>query len=665
MIGLSLRLMRTALIAALASSLSAAAGASAPPSPLTPDISPARPWRQPGQDYELREAMIPMRDGVRLYTIIIIPSGAQQAPILLTRTPFNASGRMIGRGAAHVADLLAPNEAPFLADGYIRVFQDVRGKNRSEGEYVVARPARGPLNASDVDHATDAYDTIAWLVSQVPQSNGRVGMIGSSYDGLTAAMALLDPHPALKAVAAENPMLDGWMGDDWFHHGAFRQITFDFIGALLTAKGFGPPLTRLEADDYTAFLRAGSASGVAEAAGLDEHPFWRKLSQHPAYDGYWQGQALDQLLASKPLSVPTLWVGALWDQEDPWGAVHGYSALETKDARNDMNFLVLGPWRHGGMTGDGSALGPLKFDGDTALEYRLEMLKPFLDGHLKTDAPKASLAPVSAFETGANQWRTLQSWPAGCVKECSGKPARLYLRAGGRLAFDPPTDGENTADHYVSDPANPVPYVARPISGEDPIQWRSWLSGDQSFVAGRPDVLTYVTPQLTSTVRVRGAPVVNLFASTSGSDADWVVKVIDVYPDPSSSSAAGGKQVMVSAEIFRGRYRQSFDKGVAIKPGKIERYRFALPNLSHAFLPGHRIMVQVQSSWFPLYDRNPQTFVDNIFFAPPEAYRAATQSIAHSRAHPSAIELPLVSPSEPIAAGHAAGSTLSRAGTSQ
>lgn len=647
MTGWRWRIGAAALLGPTMATLIAAPTPAATP-PLTPDIAPARSQRRPapvdipsppvrrqaGQDYTVREVMIPMRDGVSLFTVIIVPSGSRSAPVLLTRTPFDARGRMIRPGAMRVADLLPPSEAVFVTDGYIRVFQDVRGKHRSQGEYVVARPARGPLNASGVDHATDAYDTIDWLVAHVPESGGRVGLIGSSYDGFTAAMALLDPHPALKAVAPLNPMIDTWMGDDWFHHGAFRQITFDFISALLTTKGFGESLPRVGDDDYAGFLQAGSAGGVAQAAGLQDHPFWRKLTEHPAYDAYWQAQALDRLLAARQPTVPTLWVGALFDQEDPWGAVHGYEALERGDRRNDRNFLVLGPWRHGGMNGDGSALGPLRFDGDTARRFRTVMLKPFLDQYLKPGGPPASLPPVTAYETGANEWRALQAWPTACLQACADVAKPLYLHGGGRLSFHRPQDRAGAADHYVSDPANPVPSAVRPVSGQNPAQWQTWLVADQRFAAQRPDVLSYATPPLTSTVRVRGAPIANLYAATTGTDADWVVKVIDVHPET-------GRQTIVAAEIFRARYRERFDTAKPIAPGKVERYRFALPHVSHAFLPGHRIMVQVQSSWFPVYDRNPQTFVENIFLAPPQAYRAATQSIARSEAHPSAVELPL------------------------
>jgi uncharacterized protein len=639
------RILPAAALAALALSFTAQAQppAPGPTHPMTPDI-PAK-FERPtaGDDYVKRVHMIPMRDGVKLYTVLIIPKGTRDAPILLTRTPYNAKSNAERTVSPYAVATGSQMDEPFLADGYIRAYQDVRGKYESEGDYVLTRPLRGLLNNTAVDHSTDAWDTIEWLVKNTPETNGRVGVIGSSYPGFTAAMALINPHPALKAAVPQSPMIDGWMGDDWFQNGAFRQVNMDWMVRQLTVKKAGDAIARQSYDDYDNFLRAGSAGAFGARIGLDQVPAWRKITEHPAYDAFWQEQALDRILARQPLTVPTLWVGALWDQEDIYGALHAYRAMEGKDTRNDMNFLALGPWRHSGVNYEQRQLGPhLKLPGDTATEFRLRVLKPFLDRHLKTGGPPADIPPVFIFETGTLQWRSLPKYPLACDDGCEAKLRPLYLQPGLGLSFDRPSGGRGH-EEYVSDPAKPVPYVPRPVRSDNPDQWRFWLVSDQRHVDGRPDVLTFVSEPLKAPLKVAGEPVVNLFASTTGTDADWVVKLIDVYPDVvPSDTAMGGYQLPIALEIFRGRYRDSFEKPSPIPPNRVQRYRYALPPVNHVFLPGHRIMVQVQSSLFPLYDRNPQTYVDNIFFATPADFRKATQRIHHSAAAPSAIELPVV-----------------------
>src|SRR3984957_1496447 len=335
-----------------------------------------------GYDYVKREVMISMRDGVKLYTVIVIPKGARNAPIVLTRTPYNASKRLARNDSPHLLAVLPMSDGVFGADGYIRVFQDVRGKYKSEGEYVMTRPVRGPLNLSATDHVTDAYDTIDWLVKNTPESNGRVGMLGSSYEGFTVVMALLDPPPALKVAAPESPMVDGWMGDDWFHYGAFRQVNLDYFSGQTAARSAGATIPRTGYDDYTNFLQKGSAGDFARYGGLDQLPFWRKVDEHPAYDAFWQGQALDKIMAAQPLKVPTMWLQGLWDQEDMWGDLHSYQAMEGRDSGNNRNYLVMGPWRHSQVNYGGSELGALKFDGDTALQFRRDVLKPLFDQYL-------------------------------------------------------------------------------------------------------------------------------------------------------------------------------------------------------------------------------------------------------------------------------------------
>jgi len=613
--------------------------------PLTPDIP--RKFDEPtaGYDYVKRDVMIPMRDGVKLHTVIVIPKGAKNAPIILTRTPYNASSRIQRNRSSSMLATLPLADEVFAADGYIRVYQDVRGKYGSEGEYVMTRPLRGPLNSSRVDHSTDAYDTIEWLIKNVPESNGKVGMLGSSYEGFTVVMALVNPHPALKVAAPMSPMVDGWMGDDWFHFGAFRQVNLDYFTDQTSVKGAGSDIVRQGYDDYENFRRAGSAGDFAKAAGLDQLPWWRKISEHPAYDAFWQGQALDKTMAAQPLTVPTMWIQGLWDQEDMWGAIHSYMATESKDARNDKNFLVMGPWRHSQVNVEGPSLGPLKWDGDTALQFRRDVLKPFFDQYLKDGAPKANTPPVFIYNTGENHWDRLPSWPLACANGCGTKPKKLYLSGGFGLTFTAPpaSPGAATYDEYVSDPAKPVPYIPRPVHFDDAEAWRRWLVTDQRSAVDRPDVLSYVTPPLTEAVRISGAPVVNLVASTSGTDSDWVVKLIDVYPDEyPSQPEMGGYQLGIAMDIFRGRYRESFEKPAAIPANRPLPYSFILPTANHVFLPGHRIMVQIQSSWFPLYDRNPQTFVPNIFFAKPQDYVKATQRIYRGGDTASFIDLPVV-----------------------
>jgi putative CocE/NonD family hydrolase len=636
--------------------------AGAPPAgkPAPPAMYPGLPSETPAHftpatgafDYTQREAMIAMRDGVKLFTVILVPRGAKGAPILLTRTPYNA-GEMTGRDhSGHLGPSLQgyDNATDVIVDGgYIRVIQDVRGKYKSEGDYVMNRPLHGPQNPTPVDHATDTYDTIDWLVKNVPETNGKVGIIGISYDGFLPLMALVHPHPALKVSVPMNPMVDGWMGDDWFHNGAFRQIGIDYIHDQEATRDNDIKWWRTHFDDYDTFMEAGSAGELGRRHGMEQIGFWNKIVQHPSYDAFWRDQAVDKVLAKEPLVVPTLLVHSLWDQEDIYGAIAVYKALAPKDTHHDKVFLVLGPWHHGQEIGDGSALGPVKFGSDTALAFRREILRPFLDRYLKDGkdgAPGADIAPVNAFETGTNTWRKLPAWPAGCASGCTIKPTPLYLNAGARAELVAPRAGGAAFEEYVSDPARPVPFRSRPIqpsSYEGNAAWRTWLVTDQREASGRTDVATFVSDVVTAPVKIAGQPVANLYASTSGTDADWVVKVIDVYPDEvAADPAMGGYQLMISADIFRGRYRESFDTARPIPAGKPLPYRFNLPSANHVFLPGHRIMVQIQSSWFPLYDRNPQTFVPNIFWAKPTDYRKATQRIYHTPDQASFVELPVV-----------------------
>ena len=600
-------------------------------------------------DHVRRDVMVPMRDGVKLHTVILVPKGAHGAPILLTRTPYNATELTSHAPSTRLGPVLQgyDNAVDVIVEGgYIRVVQDVRGKYGSEGDYVMTRPLRGPLNPTAVDHATDTWDTIDWLVKNVPETNGRVGILGISYDGFLPLMALVNPHPALKVSVPMNPMVDGWVGDDWFHNGAFRQQMMPYVYEQEATRGSEAKWWTAHHDDYDTYLEAGSAGQLGRSRGLEQVGFWRKLLEHPSYDAFWREQALDRVLAEQPLKVPVMLVHSLWDQEDVYGAPAVYAAIEPKDTANDKVFLVIGPWHHGQMIDDGSSLGALRFDSDTALHFRQQILRPFLDQYLKDGAPKADLAPVTAFETGTNAWRRLPAWPAGCASGCAVRPTPLYLRAGLKLGFQAPEAGGSAFEEYVSDPAKPVPFRARPIQpvGYDAERtWPRWLVDDQREASGRPDVVAFVSDVLEAPVKVSGRPVANLVASTSGTDSDWVVKLIDVFPDQvAAPPRMGGYQLAVSMDIFRGRYRESLESPKALTPGEPLLYRFALPTANHVFRPGHRVMVQIQSSWFPLYDRNPQTFVPSIFWAKPEDFRKATQRVYHAPGRASFVELPLV-----------------------
>lgn len=616
------------------------AGVSALPSETPANFVPVKD----SFDYVRREVMIPMRDGVKLLTVIIIPKGIKNAPILLTRTPYNAKVLSTHSESTHLGPTLYgyDNAEDIIQEGgYIRVLQDIRGKYNSEGDYVLGRPIVGPLNKTTVDHATDTYDTIDWLVKNIPESNGKVGILGISYDGLLSLMALVNPHPALKVAVPMNPLVDGWIGDDWFHNGAFRQQMMPYIYEQVGTRKNEELWWTNHFDDYDVYLRAGSAGELGRQHGLEQIGFWNKILAHPAYDSFWQQQALDKILAAQAIKIPVMLVHSLWDQEDIYGDIAVYNALKQKTDSKDKLFLVMGPWYHGQEIRDGSSIGKVKFNSDTALYFRKQILHPFLDQYLKDNMPKANVSAISAFETGTNTWQHLSELPAT-------KSTPLYLSAGMVANFVPPKPKTAPYDEYISDPAKPVPFRARPVRpvGHDiyrGLTWPEWLLDDQREASGRTDVLTYVSPVLTSPVKISGQPMANLIASTSGTDSDWVVKLIDVYPDEvGARPEMGGYQLMISGDIFRGRYRENLEKPKAVAANKPLLYRFALPTANHVFLPGHRIMVQIQSSWFPLYDRNPQTFVPSIFWAKPGDYKKAVQRIYHAPNQASFIEMPLV-----------------------
>jgi uncharacterized protein len=617
-----------------------------PANDLDPNFkAPVRP-----SDFEKRVAMVPMRDGTKLYTVIVVPKGAKNAPILLTRTCYDAAKRAERSKSVRMIEALPLSDEVFVEAGYIRVYQDVRGKYGSDGVYLMTpSPVESGYNPSGADDTTDGYDTIDWLVKNVPESNGRVGMIGSSYEGFTVVMAMLNAHPALKVAAPESPMIDGWMGDDWFHYGAFRQNNIDYFVGQTTKRGDGVEVPHEGRDDYSNYLRAGSAEGFAKVQGADQLPFWRVMVAHPSYDGFWQSQALDKLIAAKPLTVPTMWEQGLFDQEDMWGAIHTYRALKAKGAPDTMNHLVMGPWFHSQVNREGRALGPLVWATDTTAQWRREVLLPFFNQYLKPGAPEAAVPSVLIYDTGTDHWDRPKVYPASCERGCPVGTKALYLTARGGLSFVPPSSDGNTArfDEYVSDPSNPVPYRPRPVDNNDTHAWQTWLVTDQRFVDGRTDVLTYETEPLTEPMKLSGEPVVHLVASTSGSDSDWAVKLIDVQPDRTAPPVEmSGYELPISLDIFRGRYRSSFEHPEAIKANEPVSYVFALPMVNHTFKAGHRIMVQVQSTLFPLYDRNPQRFVPNIFKARTGDYQKATQRVWHEAGAASFISLPVVAGGE-------------------
>jgi len=590
---------------------------------------------QAESDFTIREEMIPMRDGTHLYTMILSPKeAAAPLPVLLMRTPYNAQRAPRGLPASSLKAALGNQ---YMGPDYIYVYQDIRGRFKSEGDYFMYRAPIGPFNQTDTDETTDAWDCIDWLVENL-STNGRVGIWGTSYPGWLSLAAMRDPHPALAAAVPFNPVVDTWKADDWFHWGAFRgAYAFDFIYAMETHTDT-PSKFPYDQNELYSWLLPQGALGTSLGAHLDErHEMWNWLMKFPAYGPYWKGVAADQWFESPPRQVPALHVHGFWDQEDIYGSPAAYAALERLDTNNDLNFFAAGPWYHGQHFSDGSSLGKLQFGENTSERFREEVLYRFLR-HFLHEGESGLPAPVTVFETGTNQWLTFESWPPP-VEEL-----RFYLQPDGLLSFKAP-DGEEAFTGYISDPASPVPYKPRPIWNFDyrnqpAIEaWQRWLVEDQRFVDGRPDVLTWVSEPLTEALTIRGPVLAQLFAETTGNDADWVVKLIDVYAGVEEDFEMSGFQLMVSGDIFRGRYREDYEHPVPITPDTPLEYQIPLPHVNHCFLPGHRIMVQVQSTWFPLYDLNPQTFVPSIMTAPDSAYKVQRQRIHHSAGYPTAIRV--------------------------
>lgn len=578
------------------------------------------------------ESMIPTRDGVRLYTQVYAPTSAsEQLPILLLRTPYGTGQLSSERIAASLPEL--------TADGYIIVVQDIRGRFKSEGEFVMLRQPRDPKDQKAIDESTDTYDTIDWLLKNVPNNNGRVGMAGTSYGAWLTVMGMLEPHPALKAAVTQASPADMWIGDDFHHNGAFRlSYGFEYAYMMESSKEISDVTAVVDRHDaYEWYLDLGPLSNANAKYFHNRLPSWNDFVNHPNYDAFWKRQGFAPWL--NRVTVPTLNVAGWWDQEDFYGPLKIYELLERNDSAN-RNFLVVGPWNHGGWSrSDGQKLGPIDFGSKTAEYYRKNVLARFLAYHLKGKGT-LDLPEALTFRTGANDWVRHDAWPP----KRNVVARQLYFQADGRLSFDPPPRTAAQAfDSYVSDPANPVPYRHRPIEVRS--GWTTWLVEDQRFVDHRPDVLTWTTEPLKDDVVVSGKVVANLFASTSGTDSDWIVKVIDVYPEKyEPDRKLGGYQLMIAGDVFRGRYRKSFEKPEPLVPNAVARYEIGFPANDHVFLKGHRIMVQVQSTWFPVIDRNPQRFVPNIFLAKESDFQRATQRVFRSGQQASYIAMPVEEP---------------------
>jgi putative CocE/NonD family hydrolase len=597
-------------------------------------LSAQAPASEPGTPpvYERRELTIPMRDGVKLFAVALVPrQSATPLPILFIRTPFSAANGFRN-------DQVPPAYRELAEDGYIFVLQDIRGRFQSGGEFVSLRAQQDPRSPKGINESTDSWDSVDWLVKHLTPNNGRVGVLGMSYPGWLAALAGLNPHPAVKAISPQAPMGDAWMGDDFFHQGAFRQTQGAVYSGVIEAdpKGFSEFVSQGD-DQYSFYLQFPTLDSLARATGVSTLPMWRSAVEHPVYDDYWQRRALSNVFSRA--TVPTLFVGGWWDAEDLLGPQLMYRTIERHD-RAGINRLVLGPWTHGSwMRPGGDSVGAIPLGSRTNDHFRAQIQRPWLAYYLH-DRGAAPVPEVWAFETGANAWRTFDQWPPRQVQS-----RKLYLRADGLLSFDPPGKAPSTEfASFQSDPANPVPFAPRPITDDG---WRTWLLNDQRFLRDRDDVLTWRSAPLTEDLTIAGDVIARLVASTTGTDADWVVKLIDQYPDSvPEAPALGGFQLIVNAEILRGRYWRGFTRATAIPANRPTAFTVDLRQQLYRFRKGHRLMVQVQSSWFPLYDRNPQSFVPNIFRAPASAYRAREHRIWHSFNQPSFLALPVLSPSE-------------------
>jgi putative CocE/NonD family hydrolase len=593
----------------------------------------AKPWAEEESTtdkYKRQQVMITMRDGIKLNTVIFTPIEQKEpSPFLLERTPYGVSGEQSPEKSSYTKDL--------ANDGYIFVYQDIRGRYLSGGKFEMQHFTRNKKDPKAIDESTDTYDTFEWLLKNIPNNNGKAGMYGISYDGWTSVMGAIDPHPALVAVSEQATPADMFLGDDFHHNGAFR-LSYGFEYAFMEEASKTDTLFPFGVyDTYDWYLKLGPLSNVNKKYFFNKLPSWNDFAKHPNYDEFWQKQALQTRLDSPRVYIMN--VAGWWDQEDFYGPQKAYETWEKNDKAN-KNYIVIGPWNHGGWAGGlGNKLGNINFDSSTALHFREKIQARWFAYHLKGKG-YGNFAEAITFQTGSNTWKTYNSWPP---KEAVKK--NLYFHADGKLSFEKPTATEATTfDSYISDPAHPVPYRPRPIEETygPGSRWYTWLTEDQRFVDNRPDVASWKTEILTEDVTVTGTLFAKLFAATTGSDADWVVKLIDVYPEDNPDLQMSGYEFMVANDVFRGRFRKSFEKPEAITPNKVEQYTVDLHSLNHVFKKGHRIMVQVQSTWFPIIDRNPQKYVPNIFEATEKDFQMATQKIYHSMQWPSHIELSIV-----------------------
>jgi hypothetical protein len=594
-------------------------------------------------DYQRSEVMIPMRDGVKLHAVILKPADIHAPlPFLMQRTPYGVDGT---------------NRASFFGgrpelarDGYIYVAEDIRGRYKSEGEFIMMRPLTDHHDPKAIDESTDTQDTVAWLLKNVPGNNGRVGVTGTSYPGFLAMMAGIDPHPAVKAISPQAPMIDVWMGDDFFHNGAFRQTYgYDYVLGLESTKerfnvDYGKDKDGKPRDGFDYFLERGSFAEDVKKSGSKILPTWKLFLDHPAYDAAWSSRAVESHLNA--VTVPTLTVGGYYDQEDMWGPQEEYASLEPHDG-NHQNFLVLGPWCHGCWAGTRRHFGALNYTRPIGQEFRAQIEARFFAHYLKdepgTNTSGFDLENTASFQTGSNTWKRYAQFPPQ-----ESQPTSLHLEGAGLLSWAEPTGAATTS--YVSDSANPVPFRHRPIQptyGEGS-HWRAWMTEDQRFVTDRKDVALWKLPVLKKDMVLTGEVLADIYASTTGTDNDMVVKLIDQYPDDDADPTMRGYQLMTNEEIFRGRYLTSFTEPRPLRSGSVHEYKFSLHDVDHVFKAGHTVIVEVQSTWFPLYDRNPQTFVPNIMTTKPEDYKPATITIYSDAQHDSSLQVPLMNPCDQL-----------------
>jgi putative CocE/NonD family hydrolase len=580
--------------------------------------------------YSRQELLIPMRDGIKLNTVIYSPDGiSEPMPFLFLRTPYGVTGKHSPNKDTYISDM--------AKEGYIFVFQDIRGRYKSEGIFEMQRNTRDKKDPKSIDESTDTYDAIEWLIKNIPKNNGKVGLYGVSYDGWTTMMGTIDPHPALKAASEQATPSDMYIGDDFHHNGAFR-LSYSFEYAFMEEFSKKDTLFSFDKyDTYEWYLKLGPLSNVNEKYFHGKIPSWNDFVKHPNYDDFWQKQSMAYRLGSP--TVPILHVAGWWDQEDFYGPQKAYEVLEKQDKFN-KNFIVIGPWNHGGWSrGSGSGLGNIKFGSPTSEKFRKEIQSQFFAYYLKGKG-SGNFPEAITFQTGSNIWKDYDSWPPMNLT----KSENLYLESEGKLSFAQPQETQGF-DEYLSDPSHPVPYRLRPIEETygPGSRWYTWLVEDQRFIQNRPDVLSWETSTLTSDIEVTGNLIADIFASTTGTDADWIVKLIDVYPENYPEQFfMGGYQLMIANDVFRGRFRNGFIKPEPVEPGKVYKYNIDLHAINHVFKAGHKIMVQVQSSWFPIIDRNPQKFVANIFQAKESDFISTTQRVYRSKQFSSNIILPVV-----------------------